>query len=99
MNPEADLSLIQLYPEALNLSVVLAEWHELLLTLEDSLDPYALVPYLFHLATEIGQANHVLRVKDMNPAVAEARWLLFWAAKQVLEQGLCLLGIEFVERM
>jgi arginyl-tRNA synthetase len=83
----------------LNLSIVLAEWHDIFIGLEDSLDPYALIPYLFHLATEIGQANHVLRVKDMEPAVAEARWLLFWGAKQVLEQGLRLLGIEFVERM
>ncbi|KAF9980926.1 Arginyl-tRNA synthetase [Modicella reniformis] len=99
LNPEADLSLVQLYPEALNLCIVLAEWHDTLGMIDESMDPYMLVPYLFHLATEIGQANHVLRVKDMERAVAEARWLLFWAAKQVLEQGLRLLGIEFVERM
>ncbi|KAG0212069.1 hypothetical protein B0O80DRAFT_493550 [Mortierella sp. GBAus27b] len=99
LNPEADLSVIQPYPEALNLAIVLAEWDELVETLRDSLDPYALVPYLFHLATEVGQANHVLRVKDMEPAVAEARWLLFWGAKRVLEQGLHLLGMECVGRM
>ncbi|KAG0363586.1 Arginyl-tRNA synthetase [Gamsiella multidivaricata] len=99
LNPDADLSLVQAYPEALNLSIVLAEWHDTLSALQETLDPYALVPYLFHLAAEVGQANHVLRVKDMDTAVAEARWLLFWCAKQVLEEGLRLLGLELVERM
>ncbi|KAI8599259.1 hypothetical protein EDD21DRAFT_380334 [Dissophora ornata] len=99
LNPEADLSLVHHYPEALNLCIVLAEWHDVLYTLRDSLDPYVLVPYLFHLAGEIGQANHALRVKGMDPSVAEARWLLFWAAKRVLEEGLTLLGLELAERM
>ncbi|KAG0005509.1 Arginyl-tRNA synthetase [Entomortierella chlamydospora] len=98
-NLNADLSLIQPYPEALNLCLVIAEWHDTLSALEESLDPYILVSHLFRLAAEIGQANRVLRVKDMEPAVAEARWLIFWAAKQVLEQGLQFLGLEFVERM
>lgn len=47
----------------------------------------------------MGQANRVLRVKGMEVEVAEARWLLFWAAKRVFEEGLQLLGLEFLERM
>ncbi|ORZ14991.1 hypothetical protein BCR41DRAFT_354450 [Lobosporangium transversale] len=98
-NPDADLSLVQGYTEALNLCLVIAEWQDILSMLQGTLDPFILVSHLFRLATEISQANRVLRVKDMEPAVAEARWLLFWAAKQVLEQGLGLLGLEFVEFM
>ncbi|KAG0319498.1 Arginyl-tRNA synthetase [Dissophora globulifera] len=96
---DANLSLVCQYPEALNLCIVIAEWDDILAALQATLDPFVLVPYLFHLATEIGQANHILRVKGMESAVAEARWLLFWAAKQVLEEGLQLLGVEFVEHM
>ncbi|KAG0329126.1 Arginyl-tRNA synthetase [Podila horticola] len=99
LNPEANLSLLQPYPETFHLTLVIAEWTDIQDTLTQSLDPYPLVNYLFHLAAEIGQANRVFRVKDMEASVAEARWLLFWCAKRVLEHGLALLGLEFVERM
>ncbi|KAG0360891.1 Arginyl-tRNA synthetase [Podila minutissima] len=99
LNPEANLSLLQPYPEAFHLALVIAEWVDIQDTLTQSLDPYPLVNYLFHLAAEIGQANRVFRVKDMEASVAEARWLLFWCAKRVLEHGLTLLGLESVERM
>ncbi|KAF8962676.1 Arginyl-tRNA synthetase [Entomortierella lignicola] len=99
LNLNADLSLVQAYPEALNLCLVIAEWHDTLSSLQGSMDPYILVSHLFRLAAEIGQANRVLRVKDMESSVADSRWLLFWAAKQVLEHGLELLGLEFVDRM
>ncbi|KAF9429099.1 Arginyl-tRNA synthetase [Entomortierella beljakovae] len=98
-NLSADLTPVQGYSEALNLSLVIAEWSDILSNLEETLDPYILVSHLFRLAGEIGQANRVLRVKDMEANIAESRWLLFWAAKQVLEQGLWLLGLELVDRM
>lgn len=99
LNPEADLSVLQPYEEALNLALVIAEWHDVMSQLQEQQDPHLLVSYLFNLATEIGHANRVLRVKDMVSNVAEARWFLFWAAKRVLEQGLELLGLESVEHM
>ncbi|KAF8951531.1 Arginyl-tRNA synthetase [Haplosporangium bisporale] len=99
LNPEANLSLLHPYPEAFHLALVIAEWADIHDTLTRSLDPYPLVNYLFHLAAEIGQANRVFRVKDMETSVAEARWLLFWCAKRVLEHGLMLLGLKSVERM
>ncbi|KAG0040166.1 Arginyl-tRNA synthetase [Podila clonocystis] len=99
LNPKANLSMLQPYPEAFHLALVIAEWADIQDTLMQSLDPYPLVNYLFHLAAEIGQANRVFRVKDMEASVAEARWLLFWCAKRVLEHGLTLLGLESVERM
>ncbi|KAF9289254.1 Arginyl-tRNA synthetase [Mortierella alpina] len=99
LNPEADLSVLQPYDEALNLALVIAEWHDVISQLHEQHDPYFLVSYLFNLAAEIGHANRVLRVKDMASNVAEARWFLFWAAKRVLEQGLELLGLQSVEHM
>ncbi|KAF9958183.1 Arginyl-tRNA synthetase [Mortierella alpina] len=99
VNPEADLTVLQPYHEALDLALVIAEWHDVVSQLHELQDPHLLVSYLFNLAAEIGHANRVLRVKDMASNVAEARWLLFWAAKRVLEQGLELLGLPSVEQM
>ncbi|KAG0212998.1 Arginyl-tRNA synthetase [Mortierella sp. GBA30] len=99
LNPAADLTLLEPYAEALNLTLVIAEWYDIIPALEDQLDPYVLVSYLFNLAAEVGHANRVLRVKDMDSTVAEARWFLFWAAKKVLEQGLQLLGLQSMEHM
>ncbi|KAF9965484.1 Arginyl-tRNA synthetase, partial [Mortierella alpina] len=99
LNPEADLSVLEPYEEALNLALIVAEWHDIVPQLQEQQDPYVLVSYLFNLAAEIGHANRVLRVKDMVSNVAEARWFLFWAAKRVLEQGLELLGLQSVEHM
>ncbi|GJJ73454.1 arginyl-tRNA synthetase [Entomortierella parvispora] len=102
-NPEADLSLLQKIPEAYALAKVLSEWEDLVSssssTVSTTLDPSPLVLYLFNLAAEVGQANRTMRVKGMKQEVAEARWLLFWCAKKVLEEGLWLLGLESVGMM
>ncbi|KAG9070215.1 Arginyl-tRNA synthetase [Linnemannia hyalina] len=87
------------YTESFDLALLLAEYPEILSGIHESLDPSVLVTYLFNLAAMVGQANRVLRVKGMEVEVAEARWLVFWAAKRVFEEGLMLLGLEFLERM
>ncbi|KAK3844766.1 MAG: hypothetical protein J3R72DRAFT_437995 [Linnemannia gamsii] len=99
LSPNANLELISSYQEALDLSLLLAEYPELTSTLQSTFDPFALISYLFNLAAMVGQANRVLRVKGMEKEVAEARWVLFWAAKRVLEEGLNILGLELLERM
>lgn len=102
-NPQADLLLLQKIPEAYALAKVLSEWEDLVFSSSSAvfttLDPSPLVLYLFNLAAEVGQANRTMRVKGMKPEVAEARWLLFWCAKKVLEEGLWLLGLESVGTM
>ncbi|KAK3835779.1 MAG: hypothetical protein JOS17DRAFT_518571 [Linnemannia elongata] len=99
LNASADLSHISSYTESFDLALLLAEYPEILSGIHESLDPSVLVTYLFNLAAMVGQANRVLRVKGMEVEVAEARWLVFWAAKRVFEEGLMLLGLEFLERM
>ncbi|KAG0237036.1 Arginyl-tRNA synthetase [Actinomortierella wolfii] len=96
---EADLQLLKQHPESINLALAIAEWPEMMTKLEQTQDPYVLSSYLFALASEVGQANRVLRVKGMEPKLAKARWLLFWAAKYRLAQGLQLCGLDLVERM
>lgn len=63
------------------------------------MEPSLLVQYLFKLAHAIGQANSVLRVKGEDQSTAEARLLLFWAAKTTLGNGLKLVGINPLNRM
>ncbi|OAQ26386.1 hypothetical protein K457DRAFT_140296 [Linnemannia elongata AG-77] len=99
LNASADLSHISSYTESFDLALLLAEYPEILSGIHESLDPSVLVTYLFNLAAMVGQANRVLRVKGMEVEVAEARWLVLWAAKRVFEEGLMLLGLEFLERM
>ncbi|KAF9976710.1 Arginyl-tRNA synthetase [Actinomortierella ambigua] len=95
----ADLQLVKQHTEGINLALALAEWPEMQKKLQEAQDPYVLSSYLFALAGEVGQANRVLRVKGMDTNLAKARWLLFWAAKYRLGQGLRLCGLDLVERM
>ncbi|KAF9420471.1 Arginyl-tRNA synthetase [Podila epigama] len=99
LNINADLSLLYPYPESFHLALLISEWGDVLQSVERTLDPQGLVNYLFRLSAEIGQAHRALRVKDMERRLAEARWMLFWSAKQVLERGFELLGLDSVERM
>jgi arginyl-tRNA synthetase len=63
------------------------------------MDPCILVQYLFKLAHTTSQANNSLKVKGADPQLAEARLLLFWAAKTTLGNGLKLLGIDPLSRI
>lgn len=64
-----------------------------------AMDPCILVQYLFKLAHTTSQANNSLKVKGADPQLAEARLLLFWAAKTTLGNGLKLLGIDPLSRI
>ena len=63
------------------------------------MEPCVVVHYLFRLAHVMSQANSSLRIKGADPAVAEARMLLFWAARTTLANGLKLIGINPLERI
>ncbi|KAI7869695.1 arginyl-tRNA synthetase [Spinellus fusiger] len=64
-----------------------------------TLEPCVLVNYLFKLSHATGQASHTLRVKGAETEIAEARMLLFWAAKTTLFNGLSLLGIQGMKQI
>ncbi|RCH91148.1 Arginyl-tRNA synthetase [Rhizopus azygosporus] len=64
-----------------------------------TLEPCTIVLYLFKLAHMISQVNYNLRIKDVDPKLAQARLLLFWAAKTTLANGMRLVGLKPLERM
>ncbi|KAF9586528.1 hypothetical protein BGW38_003000 [Lunasporangiospora selenospora] len=99
LDPGTDVALLCPYPESLHLAVLIAEWEDVVLSVRDSLEPSLLVNLLFEIASQVGQANRVLRVKGMGDSVAKARWLLFWAAKRVLEESFTVFGLESAKEM
>ncbi|KAF7728304.1 Arginyl-tRNA synthetase [Apophysomyces ossiformis] len=95
---QCDFSLLK-EKEAFELAHMLSLFPETVHSAYQSLEPCIIVYYLFKLAHLISQTNYTLRVKDMDPKLAEARMLLFWAAKTTLGNGLRLIGLIPLERM
>jgi arginyl-tRNA synthetase len=77
----------------------LSVYPELLLSILNNEQPVTLVNYLFKLSRAVNSAFVQLQVKGSEQAVAEARMLLFEAARIVLRNGIELLGLVPVERM
>eukprot|EP00029_Vermamoeba_vermiformis_P006564 TRINITY_DN2607_c0_g1_i1.p1 TRINITY_DN2607_c0_g1~~TRINITY_DN2607_c0_g1_i1.p1 ORF type:complete len:590 (+),score=236.05 TRINITY_DN2607_c0_g1_i1:461-2230(+) len=95
---DVDFSILQ-EKEALNLAVQIARYPEVLHMCLKNLEPSTLVTYLFELSATISAAHQHLYVKGQEQKVAEARALLFWAARIVLHNGLVLMGLNPQERM
>ncbi|KAI9256056.1 arginyl-tRNA synthetase [Helicostylum pulchrum] len=95
---EADLSLLK-EPQAFELALTISQFPDIVQSSCKAMEPSMLVQYLFKLAHAIGQANTTLRVKGEDKSTAEARLLLFWAAKTTLGNGLKLVGINPLNRM
>ncbi|KAI8641404.1 arginyl-tRNA synthetase [Parasitella parasitica] len=95
---QTDVSLLK-EKEAFELVLTISQLPDVTESACRTMDPCILVQYLFKLAHAASQANNILRVKGADTATAEARLLLFWAAKTTLANGLELLGIDPLSRM
>jgi len=62
-------------------------------------EPSLVSQYLLELARLLSAGYNELRVKDEQESLAQARLLLLWSVKQVLANGLRLLGLRPLERM
>ncbi|CAO3600619.1 unnamed protein product [Absidia cylindrospora] len=98
MTKDCDYSLLK-DQEAFELVQTISYWPEVVQNSFSTLEPSTIVNYLFKLSHATSLASHTLRVKDMDPALAEARMLMFWAARTTLRNGLALLGIRPLDRM
>ncbi|GAB5591808.1 arginyl-tRNA synthetase [Umbelopsis nana] len=95
---DSDTALLK-EKECMELAVVISQYPDAVKTAFETLEPCAIVQYLFGLSHAISTANNHLRVKDVRPDLAKARMSLFWAAKTTLANGMRLLGIRPLERM
>ncbi|KAI8071056.1 hypothetical protein BC940DRAFT_295151 [Gongronella butleri] len=98
VNPDADTSLLT-EEGALSILRIVAEFPDLVKTLVSSYEPCNVVTYAFKLSHEISSHFDNLWVRGADPAVAEARLLMYYAARVTLGNAMRLLGLRPMERM
>lgn len=85
--------------EAVSLIRWLTRYPEIVKLAGDKYEPSFLCTYLLELARYFHKVYHIMRVKGEVSTIAKARMNLFWATKQVLGNGMKLLGLKLLERM
>ncbi|KAF7268556.1 arginyl-tRNA synthetase, mitochondrial [Rhynchophorus ferrugineus] len=85
--------------EATELVKALAKFQDILYASGEQLEACLLVTYLFHLCNHISKALKLLRIKGTNPEVASQRLLLFVTAREVLKNGISILGVKPLKKM
>ena len=93
----ADLSLL-IEPHAINLVRALASWPDVVQNTLKTLEPVTVLSYLFKMTHMLSSSYDVLKVIGSEPEVMKARMALYEAARQVLHNGMRLLGLNPVER-
>ena len=93
----ADLSLLK-ESHAINLVRVLASWPDMVQQTLKTLEPTTVLTYLFKMTHMLSSSYDVLQVIGSEPELKKARLALYEAARQVLNNGMKLLGLSPVER-
>ncbi|KIX96444.1 uncharacterized protein Z520_07710 [Fonsecaea multimorphosa CBS 102226] len=94
----ADLSLLK-ETHAINLARSLAQWPDVVLNTLKTREPATVLTYLFKMAHALSSSYDHLQVVGSEPELQKARLALYEAARQVLWNGMTLLGLSPVERM
>lgn len=94
----ADFSLLK-EKHAEELARTLAQYPDVLLQSLKNQEPSTVVTYLFKLTHTVSSSYDVLWVAGQEKSLAAARMALYKAARQVLGNGMRLLGLTPVERM
>ncbi|RVX70458.1 hypothetical protein B0A52_05957 [Exophiala mesophila] len=94
----ADLSLLQ-ESHAINLARSLAQYPDVVLNTLKTREPATMLTYLFKMAHALSSSYDHLQVVGSEPELQKARLALYEAARQVLWNGMTILGLTPVERM
>ncbi|KAL6248021.1 arginyl-tRNA synthetase [Rhinocladiella similis] len=94
----ADLSLLQ-ETHAINLARSLAQYPDVVLNTLKTREPATLLTYLFKMAHALSSSYDHLQVVGSESELQKARLALYEAARQVLWNGMTLLGLTPVQRM
>lgn len=94
----ADLSLLT-ESHAVNLTRTLASYPDVVLNTLKTQEPSTMLTYLFKMSHALSSSYDVLQVVGSEPELMKARLALYAAARQVLWNGMTLLGLTPVERM
>ena len=95
---DIDYSLLR-EPQASHLIRILAQYPDILRTAMKTKEPATIVTYLFKLTHQVSSCYKTLWVSGQTGEVAAARLALYAAARQVLYNGMTLLGLTPVDRM
>lgn len=98
ISPDCDFSILK-EKEAFDLVQSISLFPDVVESAFSTLEPSAIVNYLFKLSHATSAASQHLKVNNMDPDVSKARLLLFWSARITLRNGLTLLGITPIEQM
>ncbi|KAI9809991.1 MAG: hypothetical protein M1827_006758 [Pycnora praestabilis] len=94
----ADLSLLT-EPHAILLVRMLAQWPDVVQNTLKTQEPVTVLTYLFQMTHRLSSSYDVLQVVGSEEEVKKARMALYDGARQVLNNGMKLLGLTPVERM
>ncbi|KAI9831643.1 MAG: hypothetical protein M1826_003252 [Phylliscum demangeonii] len=94
----ADLSLLMDSPHAILLIRSLAQWPDVFTNTLKTLEPVTILVYLFKMTHMLSSSYDHLNIVRSEPDVARARMALYECARQVLNNGMKLLGLSPVER-
>lgn len=94
----ADLSLLT-EAHAINLVRFLAQYPDVVANALKTLEPTTVLVYLFKMTHVLSSSYEHLQVVGSEKKVAAARLALYEAARQVLHNGMRLLGLSPVDRM
>ncbi|MCJ1437288.1 hypothetical protein MMC27_006674 [Xylographa pallens] len=94
----ADLSLLKEL-HAVNLVRALSTWPEVVQTTLKTLEPITVLSYLFKMTHMLSSSYDVLQVVGSEPEIKKARMALYEAARQVLNNGMKLLGLTPLQRL
>ncbi|EED35801.1 arginyl-tRNA synthetase [Luminiphilus syltensis NOR5-1B] len=86
-------------PEALALALTLSRFPEVVSTAAERLEPHDIANYLRGVAGEFHSFYNAHKMLDAEPPVARARLALADATRQVIANGLALLGVSAPESM
>ncbi|KAI8053954.1 arginyl-tRNA synthetase [Syncephalis plumigaleata] len=93
VNPDADITLLTEKP-AIDLIEQIARFPDVVITARKGFEPCAIV-----LSHAVSSALEALWVVGQEEPIAEARLLLYWAARQTLNNALRLIGLKPLEHM
>ena len=97
-NQKADLSLLK-EREEIELIKLLHNFPELIAKATNELRPHLIATYIYSLAQKFNEYYHMHQILKAEKSVKDARILLISSVKQVIKNGLNLLGIDVLERM
>ena len=93
----ADLSLLT-EDKAIDLVRALCQWPDVVQNTLKTLEPVTVLSYLFKMTHMLSSSYDKLKVVGSEPELKKARMALYEATRQVLHNGMRILGLNPVER-